>query len=46
MRAEQGTETKQETAVNSIVRNFLRTQQERAEAEPEPEKWRVDQGLA
>jgi len=46
MRAEAGQETKQETAVDSIVRNFLRTAEKRANAEPEPPKWRVDQGLA
>jgi len=46
MKAESGQETKQETAVNSIVRNFLRTQEERANTEPEPPKWLHDQGLA
>ena len=46
MKAESGQETKQETAINSIVRNFLRTQEERANAEPEPPKWMSDQGLA
>jgi len=45
MKAEPGQETKQETAVNSIVRNFLRTQEERANAEPEPPKWKSDLGL-
>jgi hypothetical protein len=46
MRDEAGQATKQETAVNSIVRNFLRMQEERANEEPAPPKWLHDQGLA
>jgi hypothetical protein len=46
MKAESGQETRQETAINSIVRNFLRTAEERANAEPEPPKWKSDLGLA
>jgi hypothetical protein len=36
----------QTTRLNSIVKNFLKTAEERANMEPEPEKWKVDQGLA
>jgi hypothetical protein len=46
MREESGRETRQQTAVNSIVRNFLLTAEARASAEPEPPKWMTDQGLA
>jgi len=48
MKAENGTETKEQTVVNSIVRNFLLTMEQRSEAanEPAPPKWKSDMGLA